>query len=172
MNVAIVTEKKPRLNRQEYDREVLIAAADMNADYFLKLVESNRQHDLYVERLEDLGLQLIQLMPGFKCLKAQGHILHVNQIDPTLGVSPQVYFDLLYHIGELEEKTVSQRTTQALHKARARGVEVGRPALDAATIEKIYLLYHDQKKTIRQIAAELNVSVGTAYKYAKQSEKA
>lgn len=49
--------------------------------------------------------------------------------------------------------------------ARRRGKIGGIPKISKETVERIKILYNDRSYTLREIAEECDVSLGTAYKY-------
>lgn len=52
-------------------------------------------------------------------------------------------------------------------------VDYGRPSISKETIERVKISYFDQKMTLRDVARECDISLGTAHKYVNQlkSEK-
>ncbi len=71
------------------------------------------------------------------------------------------YLALLTY-NERETKRVLAR--QSIELSRRKGVQIGRPALSDETIKKIETMYND-RKTLREIAAECDISLGSAHKY-------
>ncbi len=65
-----------------------------------------------------------------------------------------------------EKQIVSKRIKTSARNIKKKNGAWGRPAIDNETRRKIYDLYHVDKKTIREIAKQCKVSVGTASKYA------
>lgn len=59
----------------------------------------------------------------------------------------------------------SEHTKQRLARSKAEGTELGRPALDKQTIEKINRFYHHQKMSMREISERCGVSLGSVHKY-------
>lgn len=72
-------------------------------------------------------------------------------------------------IAEMEKSVIRERTTKGLKEARLKGRVGGRPRISPETIEKIKSLYNHKRYTLRQIAQECNISLGTAYKYVQQN---
>ncbi len=71
------------------------------------------------------------------------------------------YLALLIH-NERETKRLLAR--QSIELSRSKGVQIGRPALSDETIQKIEIMYND-RKTLREIAAACDISLGSAHKY-------
>jgi DNA invertase Pin-like site-specific DNA recombinase len=60
---------------------------------------------------------------------------------------------------------ISERTSRGIQDAKVKGVIGGRPKVSDLKIEKIKYLYEKRGYTLREIADECEVSLGTAYKY-------
>lgn len=57
---------------------------------------------------------------------------------------------------------------QKKQKIRQENSRIGRPTVSEKKIQKIQEMYHYEKKTMRQISEETNVSLGAVHKYVKQ----
>ncbi|MGY3747961.1 recombinase family protein [Vagococcus salmoninarum] len=79
-----------------------------------------------------------------------------------------------YHMVSLLKQThipiVQFKTKLNIEKVRSRGVVLGRPQIEEDTIKKIKVLHKKGTHSFRQIAKECDVSIGTAYKYARPDE--
>lgn len=140
---------------------------EVSTAYFLAIVKENSEHEIMVPNIQELRLQLVQLLPSFKYL-AQGHsFITFMQRDENQQLSAEAYFNELYRLALLEEQIIKQRTKDAISRAKSEGVVVGRPKMPAETILMIQNMYQYEKKTIREIATICDVSIGTAFKYAK-----
>ena len=78
------------------------------------------------------------------------------------------FFNLVDELAEMESFIISERTTKGIQNARRSGRVGGRPKISEEKIEEIRYLYHNQSYTLRKIAEECNVSLGTAYKYIQE----
>lgn len=149
------------------DKIIVLKKNEINADGLRRVVFDHMTDELVIPSIVSIGLQLIQLLPSFKLLNSENKIIHFIIKDTSNSLSDETYFKELFHLSLAEEKTIKQRTRTSIRKAKANGVVVGRPKIDNTLINKIRHLY-SEKKTIREIAQTCNVSVGTAFKYAKQ----
>lgn len=72
-------------------------------------------------------------------------------------------------IAELERETIVARVVAGLNAARKRGVALGPPRKIDCNIRTSALSLRKQGKTIREIAHDLNLSIGSVSKLLKQS---
>lgn len=77
----------------------------------------------------------------------------------------EYFIPMLLEIAEHESNLQSFRVKRALKLSREEGKSLGRPKIQDDTQQKIYYLYTTKKYTMRQIASESNVSLGTVSKY-------
>lgn len=139
-------------------------------DYFMTIIAENLTNELIVAELSSIPLRLIQLLPGFKLLATHNQWLTFIKKDVNQKLSDQEYFDEVYQMILFEERVMQIRTKAGIEKARDEGIVIGRPPIADEQAERIQHLYQNEKKTIREIAESCQVSVGTAYKYATQTE--
>lgn len=81
------------------------------------------------------------------------------------------YFHIMLNLVQMEKDVAKQLTLKRMAKARENGIVGGRPSLDQKVIDEIIYLRKRHKKSIRQIASECDVSVGSVYKYVTQNEE-
>jgi len=84
------------------------------------------------------------------------------------GLDNDVYLNLVKRIAETEKIIIKERTTKGLEEARKNGRIGGRPKISQEKINQIRFLYNNNRYTLRQIAEECNISLGTAYKYVQE----
>lgn len=75
---------------------------------------------------------------------------------------------VLYKINSEQRR---EATKQRLAISREKGQKLGRPKLAEEQITKIRQLSQEQKLTLREIADEIGVSLGSVHKYVKVSNK-
>lgn len=107
-------------------------------------------------------------MPGFVASIQELAALGVRFVAVTQGIdtdgqgspAPKLMLNLLGAFAEFERELISERTKSGLQRARREGKTLGRPAVvfDRRKAEKL----REKGASIRTIASELNVSVGTA----------
>lgn len=121
---------------------------------------------LVVYELECIGKAIVQLGIFLENLrKKQIELIVLNKKVLSEEISDFLYSEMIIRISEAEKSVISERTTRGLEAARRKGRIGGRPKVSEDTIKKIRYLYKNQSYTLREIAEECNVSLGTAYKY-------
>lgn len=95
-------------------------------------------------------------------------LISINERIDT-SKSPNFFHDMI-GILESDEKHRKYLVNINITKARNDGRIGGRPAISSETIEKIRDMYIHKKLTLREIAEECGISLGTAYKYAKRDD--
>jgi DNA invertase Pin-like site-specific DNA recombinase len=117
-----------------------------------------RGDELIVYELKSLGKSITQLATFFNFLeKKEVKLIIISK-----------NFNLVDELAEMESFIISERTTKGIQNARRNGRVGGRPKISEEKIEEIRYLYHNQSYTLRKIAEECNVSLGTAYKYIQE----
>lgn len=114
-----------------------------------------RQLEAFFLKLQELSIRLIVVNEGIDTGKEE----FVNYFLITLGIV------------QMEKKVAKQLTLKRMARARENGIVGGRPSLDQKVIDEIIYLRKKHKKSIRQIASECDVSVGSVYKYVTQNEE-
>lgn len=133
-------------------------------------VESMTAGDkLIVFELVCLGKSIIQLADFIAILEEKGIELIVLEKDETLkDLNDSVFTKMVTNMAQMEKAIIRERTSRGLEEARRNGRIGGRPRISEETVERIRFLYHNNKYTLRQIAEECNISLGTAYKYTQE----
>lgn len=122
--------------------------------------------ELIIYELKSLGKSITQLAPFFAYLdKNDIKLTILSKIYDYPNLSNKQMLNLITELADMESFIISERTTKGIQKARRSGRIGGRPKISNETIERIKYLYHSQSYTLRKIAEECNVSLGTAYKY-------
>ncbi len=125
--------------------------------------------ELVIYELKSLGKSITQLASFFTYLDKKGiKLTIISKTNECSEVSNKQMFNLITELADMETFIISERTTKGIQKARRKGRIGGRPKISEEKIEKIKYLYHNQSYTLRKIAEECNVSLGTAYKYIQE----
>lgn len=111
--------------------------------------------------VDRLGRSLQDLVALLSDLHAKGVDLYLHQqgIDTTTA-SGRMLFQMLGVFAEFERSMIRERVQAGLARARAQGKRLGRPPL-APEREQAVKKAHKRGGSIREIAAETGVSVGT-----------
>lgn len=146
-------------------------SSDVQSEVSLKQVVQNLEEgdQLVVYELRCLGKSIIQLADFLLELKLKKIQLIVKEKgDAYNTISDEAYVEMILKIAEMEKLIIRERTTRGLQEARKNGRVGGRPKISKETIEQIRHLYNNNRYTLRQIAEECNISLGTAYKYVQE----
>ncbi|MBP1043776.1 recombinase family protein [Vagococcus sp. BWB3-3] len=136
----------------------------------LETMEAGDQ--LIIFELVCLGKSVIQLADFIAELDEKGVELIVLEKDEALkGLDNKVFTAMITNMAKMEKAIIRERTSRGLEEARRNGRIGGRPRISEETVERVQFLYHNNKYTLRQIAEECNISLGTAYKYTQESIK-
>ncbi|MGL4642974.1 MAG: recombinase family protein [Vagococcus fluvialis] len=128
-----------------------------------------RGDELVIYELKSLGKSITQLAKFLVYLdKKDVKLTIISKNYDYDEISNRQMFNLIAELADMESFVISDRTTKGIKNARRSGRIGGRPKISDETIEKIQHLYHNQSYTLRKIAEECNVSLGTAYKYIQE----
>ena len=163
-------KQKESLKRLQLDTVVVEKemAKDNQNDEVLKEVVGvlSSGDQLVIYELGCLGKTIIQLGEFLEELTAKGiELVVINKKNASETISNKVYMELVCSVSEAEKVTIRRRTTKGIEKAKSQGRVGGRPRISEQTIKQIKYLYHNQSYTLREIAEECDVSLGTTYKY-------
>lgn len=150
--------------------EELNEGVTQNDDVLKEVVATlNSGDELIVYELRCLGKSIIQLAEFLSDLKEKGiQLVVVKKGAAYSDIDDSPYVEMILKIAEMEKKIIRERTTKGLQEARRKGRVGGRPKISEETIEQIRFLYNNNRYTLRQIAEECNISLGTAYKYVQE----
>ena len=150
--------------------EEVIEGITQNDDVLKEIVATlNSGDELVVYELRCLGKSIIQLAEFLAELKEKGiQLVVVKKGAAYSDIDDAPYVEMILKIAEMEKMIIRERTTKGLQEARRKGRVGGRPKISEETIEQIRFLYNNNRYTLRQIAEECNISLGTAYKYVQE----
>ncbi|MGX4685717.1 recombinase family protein [Vagococcus sp. JNUCC 83] len=144
-----------------------ISQSDTVLTDIVENLESGDQ--LVVYELRCLGKSVIQLAEFLGQLKDKGiGLVVVKKGEAYSDIDDAAYLEMVLKIAEMEKLIIRERTTKGLQEARRKGRVGGRPKISQETIDQIRFLYNNNRYTLRQIAEECNISLGTAYKYVQE----
>ncbi|SKA07324.1 Site-specific DNA recombinase [Pilibacter termitis] len=79
------------------------------------------------------------------------------------------FLERLSQLGQMDVAVMKERTQKGLARAKREGNFGGRPKLDEKLVRRIQFLYVNDKLRPFEIAKQTNVSLGSVYKYLKES---
>jgi len=77
------------------------------------------------------------------------------------------FLEVVYAFAKHEKQAHYMRTMRGIDVAKSNGKVGGRPTIPKEVQERIHYMKSVEKKSYRQISNDLNISIGTAYKYAE-----
>lgn len=170
-----IQEQLQHLNSQNFDTLYIDAYQENKQDY-IELDEAiNKMSEgdtLIIYQLDCLGKTLYQLQEFMNVLKEKG--IYFQSIGDHIEIKDYDKSEFIHYLNLLaktDNKVKSENTIRGLESAREKGRIGGRPKISEETIKQIQFLYNNKAYKLRDIAAECNVSLGTAQKYAKKIEQ-
>ncbi len=117
--------------------------------------------------VDRLGRSLQDLVAFLSELHGVGCDLYLHQqgIDTTTPAG-KAMFQMCGVFAEFERSMIQERVKAGLERAKAKGVKLGRPAITAKTRQRV-LDGKAEGLSLRKIAADASVSVGTVYNILK-----
>ncbi len=131
------------------------------------LLMAREGDEIVVTKLDRLGRSLENLIELAKELESRGIGLVVldQGIDTSTPVG-RMFFHILGAVAEFEHALMSERTSEGLAAARARGRTGGRkPKMRPKQIEVAQGMYDSGNYTVQQIAEEFGVTRPTIYRH-------
>ncbi len=143
-------------------------------DAMLVDAQRGRFRVLLVWKLDRLGRStshLISLLEDFKTWNVQ-LVSFSEGLDFTTAAG-KLFYTLLGAFAEFEKDTIRERVRAGLRNARARGIQLGRPALRKFTAKDIRQLRRDRQKGMpfQKLAQLHKTSVWTAFQICKRRLK-
>lgn len=122
-----------------------------------------------VASLQVFGKSVQKLQPIIEIFKNKK--IRLICLDNNLDTKRDSFFYSSFnYLYQMDINCESEKIKQKIILARDEGKIMGRPSLDEETTERIYKLYHDYKWTMRRIANECEVSLGSVSKYTQREE--
>lgn len=140
--------------------------ANGNAQYaqLTSLIDHMSEGDtLVVYSPAELRKTVIQISALIHKLEEKN--IHFEVLHRGAEVPMDQYIQLLHHLADMEKDLIRNRTSRGLKRARSEGRVGGRPRVSQETIDRIQFLYNTDKYSLREIADQCGISLGTAYKY-------
>lgn len=164
--------EKQRSILKRLQLDTVVVEEEVNDEVLQEVMGAlNSGDQLVIYELGCLGKTIIQLGEFLSELTERNiELVVVNKKDASEVISNKLYMELICSVSDAEKVTIRRRTTKGIEKAKRQGRVGGRPRISEQTIKQIHYLYHNQSYTLREIAEECDISIGTAYKYLQQSK--
>lgn len=146
-------------------------------DYFLKndkelevlLSRIAAGDQVVVAQLQVFGRTIQQLSTIMLAFERQ-QIRFVSLRDDVDTQADSSFYSVFELFSRVDGECRSERMKQQLAVSREDGRNIGRPALNEKTIQRVYDLYHEKKWPMRKIAEACDVSLGSVFKYTQKGE--
>lgn len=96
--------------------------------------------------------------------------LHKDRID-TGTASGELFFTIMAGMAKFEKRRLQERVLAGLERARAAGKVLGRPVTVVDDTKAQIRALKAKGKTVREIAAELKIGVGSVSRALKETKK-
>jgi DNA invertase Pin-like site-specific DNA recombinase len=125
---------------------------------------------IYIYKLDRLGRSLKHLLEMTSDFEKRGiGLVSINDSIDTTTAQGRLIFNIFASLAEFERDLIRERTKSGLEAARARGRKGGRSRGLSKEAEKKAMLaqtlYNERKLGVNEIAADLEISKMTLYKY-------
>ncbi|GGC14668.1 recombinase family protein [Dyadobacter sediminis] len=125
---------------------------------------------IFIYKLDRLGRSLKHLLEMTADLAKRGiGLVSINDSIDTTTAQGRLIFNIFASLAEFERDLIRERTKSGLEAARARGRKGGRSRGLSKEAEKKAMLaqtlYNERKLGVNEIAADLEISKMTLYKY-------
>jgi len=143
-------------------------------DAMLADAQRGRFKVLLVWKLDRLGRStshLISLLEDFKMWNVQ--LVSFGEGLDFTTTAGKLFYTLLGAFAEFEKDTIRERVRAGLRNARARGIQLGRPALRTFTAKDIRQLRRDRRRGMpfSQLAQVHKTSIWTAFRLCQRHSK-
>lgn len=153
------------LSRLEVD-EVIMEETGEYQEYFQLMGKLKKLDTLIIYKFSVLELKKIEMKNFITTLKSLEIrlIIVADKIDTNEVDQVNFIANCLVFI-QSESETIKYLTKRSLEEAHRNGIVLGRPQIATDTVEAIRYYREEQKMSIRRIAEECEVSIGTVHKY-------
>ena len=115
--------------------------------------------------IDRLGRSLQDLVGFMKEVQGVGVDLYIHQQSiNTATPAGRMVFGIFSALGEYERELIRERINAGLARAKAEGKKLGRPSLVNDATKTSVRMLHERGLTVRQIAKNLCIGVGTTHK--------
>lgn len=151
--------------------ELVFEGNDVTVDTELKKIVALVENEdvIICASLQSMGKSIRKLENIFNQIKEK----KVRLICLEEGIDTQKnssFYDYFYLFLNYEKAMQSRITKESLNKSRQKGIRFGRPCINKKIVQRVCRL-HEERKTLREIAEECDISLGTAHKYVSKYKK-
>lgn len=137
-----------------------------------KMMDAIREGDtVVVAKLDRIGRNtkhLIELSEAFE--RSGVSFVSLGDSIDTRSATGRLFFTILAAIAQFEADLNSERTSEGLAAARARGRVGGRPRVDSDAVGRALRMHESGRFSLFEITAMTGISKTTLYRYRKERE--
>lgn len=132
-----------------------------------KMIERMSPGDtVIIESLSRLGRSTKDLIELMELFNTKGiHLISLKENIDTGSSTGKLLFTLMSALAQFERDLISERTTEGLKAARARGRMGGRPRINNDIIKKALKLYDTGQYSLKEIEEMTKIKKSTLYRY-------
>ena len=128
---------------------------------------------IVIESLSRLGRSVKNLAELMETFNEKGiRLISLKETIDTTSATGKLLFSILASLSQFERDVLSERTTEGLNAARARGRCGGRPKSDEKAIQKALALYNTKQYSVTEVTDLTGISKSTLYRAIKGSDLA
>lgn len=139
---------------------------DRELEKLMNLLKKNDQ--LIVDSIGVLGKSIKDMTVFFERL-SEKNVRLISKSDSIDSKRDERFYDLVSILYKVNLNCQKKLTKERIATSQSLGTIFGRPTIDDDIIKRINRLYEYEKLTMREIASQCNVSLGSVHKYLKQS---
>jgi DNA invertase Pin-like site-specific DNA recombinase len=142
-------------------------------DQLKRLVVQRKVDVVLAWDISRLGRSLQHLVEFMNTLQSASVDLYVHQqaID-TSTPSGRMVFGIFASLAAFERELIAERIKSGLARAKAQGVKLGRPSKLNDSVRSAAKCLYDRGMSVRNIAKELGIGIGTVYSCLKPGGRA
>ncbi len=176
-NYTIDLLSKQLAELKQYGCDHIVIEADRVANEKTTFTEMDRilkdiqaGDELVVGKIRYLEKTIVQISDLITLLRKKGASLVVlEEMDQRIMDQKSFFTQVISDLAETEKRILSERTKIGLERTKKLGKKGGgRPKISEEKIYRINYLYTKKRLSLREIATECDISIGTAHKYVKR----
>jgi len=143
-----------------------ITGTRMNRPEFEKVCMVLRRGDtLVIESLSRLGRSTGDLLKIISDMDQKGvRVISLKETMDTTTPTGKMLIIILSAISQFERDLISERTSEGLKSARARGKIGGRPRVESKKVDKALKLYRSGHHSVKEICELIGIGRSTLYR--------
>ena len=160
-----------------------LSGKDFERPAYVRLLKKMKSGDtLVIKSIDRLGRNYDEILEQWRIItKEKGAaivVLDMPLLDTRQGrdltgtLIADIVLQLLSYVAQTEREFIRQRQAEGIAAARARGVHLGRPAMEQpGNFSEVYAAWSEGQYSARKAAKHLNISYKTFLKWARNLDQ-